>query len=299
MGAARGDGISKQDRASFKTQLRPMLDEEEKLRAVVRGGDADRRLHVVTNDRMVYFDPVSGAIEHGFATCAITQARAAADDVGPIVQVWLRDEGFWLLRTGSDRDADILRTALLASADLRRAEMSDGPLRPTVAPSGSSALAVLSGDHLTWVVDRRDVERCYTREVLAALQPLLADPSLAARFVESVAIYFDGYNDDSAELHEVEAVRLFVQKLDVHFPYWLFFADKESSTFEIVWRCSMPAFLTPAEQQKVVPERLEQLLRNWWFPAMNAMCGFVQVPASARDALTERAVAYMQGRRSF
>ena len=152
-------------------------------------------------------------------------------------------------------------------------------------------------DFVNLVVSRRDVESEDPSATLRSLQRLTGSPLVARRFVERVDIAFEGYDHVAQELFEIQAVRKFVQQLDAHFPFWLFFLSKYHLGLQCILWCHLPPFLTDQAQAIIFPEQIGQLLTNHWFPAMNYMCEFTGLSDAQIDELTERALSYItQGR---
>lgn len=150
-------------------------------------------------------------------------------------------------------------------------------------------------DYLQIVVPRKEVEEGDILPTLGMLAPLIQSRRTARTFMERVAIYVAGYDDVNWELFEIDAVRDFVHRLDQRFPYWLYFLDKRTGSFDAIWRCMMPPFLTPEAQQRILPTHLEPALRNWWTPATDTVAEFAGLSADEHYALCERYADYLQG----
>jgi hypothetical protein len=149
------------------------------------------------------------------------------------------------------------------------------------------------------VIPRDEVEGRDIQPTLQVLAPLIQSRRTARAFMERVCVAFDGYNDTTAELFEIPEVREYVHELDSRFPYWLYFLDKRTHSFDAMWRCFMPPHLTPQAQREKFPRRLDSLLRNWWAPAMDTVCDFAGVTEQEHHDLCERYALYFQGRRDF
>lgn len=143
------------------------------------------------------------------------------------------------------------------------------------------------------VITRDEVNARDTSSVVSALRSLMQSPARARQFFEQVDIAFHGYDDITAELFEIDAVRDYARALDEQFPYWLFFMDKTGSGLHCLSLCFMPPFLTKAAKQKIFPERLDALLSNRWFPAMNQICDWVGFSEDEIEALSDRSVTYL------
>lgn len=145
------------------------------------------------------------------------------------------------------------------------------------------------------IVSREEVNSKDTSSVIEALRPLLVSPEAALSFFESVDIAFHGYNDTREELFEIQEVREFVYAIDEQFPYWLFFLDKSALGLQCLAHCFLPPFLTQEAKQEIFPERLNDLLTNRWFPAMNYVCEAVGFSEEQIAELSDRSVQYLLG----
>ena len=79
------------------------------------------------------------------------------------------------------------------------------------------------------VVSREEIQSQDTSSVLLALQSLITSPERASQWFEQIDIAFDGFNETTLELFEIDSVREFVTKLDDEFPFWLFFLSKSGT----------------------------------------------------------------------
>ena len=163
----------------------------------------------------------------------------------------------------------------------------------------STILEQAGFDYLYIVVSRKEIE---ARDLSRALHARPTHPVEANRPQRS----WNGSASPSTatttppeELFEIPEVRDYVQALDRRFPYWLYFLDKRTSSFDAIWRCFMPPYLTPQAQAEEFPRRLDPLLRNWWTPAMDSVCEFVDMSQRQHYNLCERYALYFQGRRDF
>lgn len=82
-------------------------------------------------------------------------------------------------------------------------------------------------------------------------------------------------------------------KLDDQFPFWLFFLSKSGTGLQCIAYCFLPPFLTPVGKAEIFPERLNDLLTQRWFPAMNQICDWVGFSEDEIEALTDRSVDYL------
>lgn len=125
------------------------------------------------------------------------------------------------------------------------------------------------------------------------LSALLATPGAAREHFEKVDIAFYGYDDDTRELFEIPEVRNFVFKLDEAFPYWFYFLSKNALGLHAILLCFLPPYLTAEAKARIFPERLQPLLLERWFPAMNYVCELVEMPEEEIERLTNRVMSYI------
>jgi hypothetical protein len=125
------------------------------------------------------------------------------------------------------------------------------------------------------------------------LKRLTESADTARKFVERVDISFHGYDHTPQELFEIQEVRNFVYQLDEQFPFWLFFLSKRYLGLQCIFFCFLPPFLTEDARARIFPDRINQLLMNRWFPAMNHICEYVGFSERQIERLTERALAYI------
>jgi len=98
---------------------------------------------------------------------------------------------------------------------------------------------------------------------------MLTESEVAARIqFQNIIISFNGYDDDVREVFEIDPIRDFVQKLDLEFPYWLYFLDPCSPSFYAIAMCFLPPSLTDEGKAKHHPPRLKDLLLRRWIPAL-------------------------------
>lgn len=128
------------------------------------------------------------------------------------------------------------------------------------------------GDPLVVVVSRQDVERGDIGPTLGVLARLLESVEVVRANEDAVEIAFHGYDDHPWELHDIEAVRTFVHKLDEKFPYWLYFLTKEGTGLTAIAWCFVPPFLTEEGRRTVGTERIKDLLERRWTPMLGIVC---------------------------
>jgi hypothetical protein len=148
-------------------------------------------------------------------------------------------------------------------------------------------------DTILVTVSRDEVVTGDVSGALSALRRFIEEPEIARQMFERVDVAFHGYDQDSRELFEIPDVRNFVYKLDNDFPFWLFFLNKHCLGLQAISLCFLPPFLTPQGKQEEFPKRMDQLLQNRWFPAMNQICEYASFDEDQIEELTERVFVYL------
>jgi len=148
-------------------------------------------------------------------------------------------------------------------------------------------------DFATIIASKEEVLTGDTESVLNALRSLIASPETALAWREKVDFAIDGYNDTRRELFEIQEVRDFIAKIDEEFPFWLFFLSKCTLGLQCIAYCFLPPFLKPEARAQIFPERLDDLLSQRWFPAMNEVCDWVEMSELEIEAMSDRAVEYL------
>jgi len=121
----------------------------------------------------------------------------------------------------------------------------------------------------------------------------MQSPQTAQKYFERVDIAFNGYDTDIRELFEIPEVRNFAYQLDDQFPFWLFFLSKRTLALQCLLFCFLPPFLTEEARARIFPVRIDQLLTNRWFPAMNQVCEFAGFSEQQTEELTNHVVSYI------
>jgi hypothetical protein len=143
------------------------------------------------------------------------------------------------------------------------------------------------------VISKEDVETGDISPSLRALNRLIESPKTARQFAERVDIAFHGYDHVTLELFEVPEVRSFVHKLDEKFPYWLFFLSKHHLGLKCLLLCFLPPCLTDTAHAETFPARIDELLTQRWFPAMNHICSYARFSEQEVKSMTDHVIAYI------
>jgi hypothetical protein len=149
-------------------------------------------------------------------------------------------------------------------------------------------------------ISRDEVNARNVSAPLSVLSRFIETPEISREMCERVDVAFHGYDEDSRELFEIPEVRDFVYALDEKFPFWLFFLNKKYMGLQAISLCFLPPYLTPQAKQEEYPKRIDQLLQNRWFPAMNQVCEYAGLTEDQIEELTERVFVYLtEGPASF
>ncbi|AXH96190.1 hypothetical protein DV701_08635 [Ornithinimicrobium avium] len=297
-----GDGLDERSIARHLFQLRQRLHPGEELTFL--GGarpDLDHDLFVVTTARLLCVDSRAGyAFTDGFALSDVVRASAREDADGDCVHVSLPHDGYWILRPlGTPTNATALAMAILDSGRAPHDVPGDGPI-PHEHHDTPTDVDLSGTDYLHVVVSGHEVETMDLSVPLGLLTQLLHSRTTSRTFLERVSLSFHGYGRSDTELHEVPQVRAYAQALDQRFPYWLYYLDKRTNSFDLLWRCCAPPVPTPEDEaQTSYPPELEKRLQEWWLPALDVACTFAELDAEEREALADRADRYLRGERLF
>lgn len=147
-------------------------------------------------------------------------------------------------------------------------------------------------DPIIVVISKNEVVANDVSAVSSVLCSFVKTPDMARSMFERVDFAFHGYDQDSRELFEIPEVRDFVHKLDIEFPFWLYFLSKQNLGLQAISFCFLPPFLTEAAKKTVLPQHLERLLNNRWWPAMNHICEFVGFTEEEIEQLSDRVLRY-------
>jgi hypothetical protein len=145
-------------------------------------------------------------------------------------------------------------------------------------------------DFLLIGITREEVEAQDVSQPVGLLKSLL-EPDAAVKFCELVAVTVHGYDDDPRELWEIAEVTQFIRRLDLEFPYWLYFLSKRADSLAMILACLCG---DPRKNPQEFSARIVQYLVNRGFPAMNDLCNSVGCSQAEIDRMTNRVSAYIQ-----
>jgi hypothetical protein len=95
------------------TNLGPFLSPGETVEALVNAPARAVSVNAVTDRRGIIVRTMPTiAIEDEFNLRDVLRVRAAEDDVSHCVHIWLVDDGFWIMRTASQQEAERLADAI-------------------------------------------------------------------------------------------------------------------------------------------------------------------------------------------
>lgn len=145
---------------------------------------------------------------------------------------------------------------------------------------------------LILIVDRSEVEAGDLSRSIAFFSHFTNTPDTMRRWYEGVDIGFSGYDQLSEELDEINEVRQFVQRLDLFFPYWLFFMSKHYLGLQCVMHCMLPIY--PKNEPPTIEfrEAWKNLIETRWFPAMNKISRQVGLSQDEHRTLSDRVIDY-------
>ncbi len=297
-----GEGVEQEQANEWLWNLARRLTDSERPVFLTRAHPhMSYDLYVITNERFLTVSTRHGyRVQDEFRIDSVKNVYTGESGANRVVHVALKDDGHWIVLPRQEGgDADLLARALYSAAADKNPASSRNPIMPGDSAGDADLLERSGLDYLMLVVPRDEVEAGDIEPTLNVLATLLSSERTTRAFMERVAISFDGYNDTTAELFEIEDVRAYVQKLDGRFPYWLYFLDKRTNSFDAIWRCYMPPHLTREAQAREYPKRLEPLLRNWWTPALDAASEYAGLSEKEHYDLCERYSRYFQGERQF
>ena len=147
-------------------------------------------------------------------------------------------------------------------------------------------------DPVTVTISKEEVNAGDVSGAISVFGRLIKTPNIARTMFERVDVSFHGYDQDRRELFEIPEVRDFVYKLDEEFPFWLFFLSKKHISLQAIALCFLPPYLTEEAKRTVLPQHLDRLLNNRWWPAMNEICEVVGFTEDDIEQLSGRVVSY-------
>src|SRR5437773_727835 len=118
-----------------------------------------------------------------------------------------------------------------------------------------------------YLIDREDVRSGDIRSSKEFLDSLIVSEVTASMQFQNIDIAFGGFDEDREEVYENDYVRTYIQKLDLQFPYWLYFMNPFCPGLYAIAMCFLPPFLTDQAKAEIHPQRWQSLLTNRWIPA--------------------------------
>jgi len=92
---------------------------------------------------------------------------------------------------------------------------------------------------VVYVTMREEVERCDPSRFLSAFG-VATPPAELLRLRGKILFTIEGYDEDPAEIYEIEAVRKFYTKVHRKWPCWMFYADLNSGCLTAIACCIAP-----------------------------------------------------------
>lgn len=168
---------------------------------------------------------------------------------------------------------------------------------PVSEDSSETVLAkdpiIESFDPITIVVSKEEVMSSDISSICDVLNELIKSPEIAQNYQEKINFTFDGFNEHPQELFEIMEVRRFVHEVDNLFPFWLYFLSKNHLGLQNLLFCFLPPFLTDEAKQEIFPKKIEELLCNRWFPALNQIGTFLGLSSDENEEITQRTFSYI------
>jgi hypothetical protein len=153
---------------------------------------------------------------------------------------------------------------------------------------------VYAVDFLHVDIARRDVETGDLSRYIALLGGLMENAYRIRRFRGRIRLGFLGYEDHRSDVFEIIEVRNFASQLDDAFPFWLFFLSLDSSGLREIALSLLPPYLKPEAQVRIHSERLTELLKSRWVPAMKDVCETAGFNQSESDAMLVNVAEYFR-----
>lgn len=129
----------------------------------------------------------------------------------------------------------------------------------------TTRLMNLKVDYIVLLIPRMNVMNQNITEEIELLQQLIKTPKIAKYFQGKIDIVFDGFQNIKDELWDIKEVKDFVNKLDLEFPYWLYFLSDETLLYFI--ECLLKDYRTDCNV-------INDYLFGRGFPAMNYISDF-------------------------
>ena len=92
-------------------------------------------------------------------------------------------------------------------------------------------------DPVIVMITKQSIIECDVSFAYNKLRAISGDPYKAVEFCGRLVLVIDGYDHDPRELFEIQEVRAYVAKLDAAWPYWYFFLNQASESFQLVESC--------------------------------------------------------------
>ena len=146
------------------------------------------------------------------------------------------------------------------------------------------------GIELVVVISKDDVESADIASTLEVLDEVFEDTE---GYECKVELLFFGYDADPRELYEIPEVRRFCQLLDHKFPYWFYFASRNTDTLKAFTYCCIN--VTPLRSGLVVPNPQEfgQFLMTH-FQALNEITQDIEFGEEENLRITDEVMEYYE-----
>lgn len=143
-----------------------------------------------------------------------------------------------------------------------------------------------------YVIEKDDVCAGNVSEVKEFLDSLIESEVAARIQFQSIEISFNGYDEDPREVFEIDEIRDFVRKLDLEFPYWLYFMNPSYPGLFAISMCILPPNPDAITKTQIHPQNLVNLLERRWFPALYHIGKWTLMSESELDMIAVRCGEY-------
>ncbi len=141
-------------------------------------------------------------------------------------------------------------------------------------------------DYICLEIPRVDVEKSDLTTALNVLRSTIEDKNQVQRFKGRVSLFFQGYDDDSRELYEIEDCRTFMQNLTKEFPYWFYIIDKSDNNLKLIMMLLCRYSKTAPEHVHLHPGDMEEVMLNL-FSSMNRLFEKFDLDQKENEALSQ------------
>lgn len=158
------------------------------------------------------------------------------------------------------------------------------------------AKLALEGDIAVLCLSKREIDAGLVGDAVDRLMVLTDRLEVIERYTDSLAICFDGFDDDPREVYEIPEVVRFFRAVDAQWGgFWLHFVEKSSFTMSLLIRLLCDVKVQRKNGKMVGfsferPEQFQQELLRL-FGSMNALYGRCNFGEARNRLMTKRVMA--------